>query len=85
MNLLLDWFKANQLSLSMCKTVSMFFWPGKHKLNITIDGQHIPQVKQTRFLGVTLDNELNWKVHISHVRDKFLVNKHLLQLGKKLT
>ena len=56
MNLFADWFKANQLSLNMSKTVSMLFWPGKHKLDITIDGQHIPQVKQTRFLGITLDD-----------------------------
>ena len=84
MNLLVDLFRANQLSLNMCKTVSMLFWPGKHKLDITIDSQHVPQVKQTRFLGVTLDEKLNWKAHISHVRDKLLVNKHLLQLGRNL-
>ena len=42
MNLLADWFKVNQLLLNMCKTVSMLFWPGNHKLDIMIDGQHIP-------------------------------------------
>ena len=62
----------------------MLFSPGKYKLDITIDSQQIPQVKETRFLGVTLDDELNWKVHISHVRDKLLVNKHLPQLGRNL-
>ena len=83
MNLLADWFKANQLSLNMCKMVSMLLWPGKFNLSVIIDGQQMPQVSQTRFLGVTLDDELCWNPHISQIRNKLLVNRHLLQLGKK--
>ena len=67
MNLLTDWFKANQLLLNLCKTVSIFFWPGKFNLSVTIDGQQIPQVSPTCFLCVTLDNELCWIPHISQI------------------
>ena len=77
MNLLAEWFKANQLSLNTSKT-------GNHKLDITIDGHCIPQVRQTHFLGVTLDDELSWHPHISQVREKLVLNKHLLQLGKNM-
>ena len=58
MNLLSDWFKANQLSLNITKTNLMMFWQkGKH-LKVEMDGIQIPQVHQTRFLGVLLDEEL---------------------------
>ena len=66
------------------KTVSIFFWPGKFNLSVTIDGQQIPQVSPTCFLCVTLDNELCWIPHISQIQNKLLVNRHLLQLGKNL-
>ena len=66
------------------KTVSIFFWPGKFNLSVTIDGQQIPQVSPMYFLCVTLDNELCWIPHISQIQNKLLVNRHLLQLGKNL-
>jgi hypothetical protein len=35
-------------------------------LNIIIDNKIIEQVKSTNFLGVTLDSNLNWKLHIDN-------------------
>ena len=32
---------------------------------ITIDGHKIDQVVKTKFLGVVIDNKLNWKEHVS--------------------
>ena len=82
MSILDDWFRANQLSLNLSKTVSMLFWPNGKELNIDMDGYIIPQVTHTRFLGVLLDEELLWTAHINHIKDKLKVNKHMLQLGK---
>ena len=80
MSLLNNWFKANQLSLNLGKTNLMLFWPTNKQMNITLDGSKIPQVHNTKFLGITIDDELNWDMHINHVCDKLRANKHLLQL-----
>ena len=82
MSILDDWFRANQLSLNLSKTVSMLFWPNGKELKSNMDGFIIPQVTHIHFLGVILDEELSWSAHISHIKDKLLVNKHMLKLGK---
>ena len=82
MSILDDWFRGNQLSLNLSKIVSMLFWPNGKELKINMDGLIILQVTRTHFLGFILDEELSWSAHISHIKDKLLVNKHMLQLGK---
>ena len=39
-------------------------------IQISIDNQNIVEVKETNFLGVILDEKLNWKSEISHVANK---------------
>ena len=39
-------------------------------IQISIDNQNIVEVKETNFLGVILDENLNWKSEISHVANK---------------
>ena len=82
MNLLADWFQAKTLSLNLNKTVLMAFWPSNHSFNVTIDGHSTPQVHSARFLGVTIDDELNWSIHLSNIWDKLQANKHLLHMGQ---
>ena len=77
-SILSDWFKANQLSLSITKTNSMLFWPKGRSLEIEMDGLIIQQVHQTTFLGVILDDELCYTPHINHIS----ANKHLMQLDR---
>ena len=68
------WFKANKLSLNLKKTKFMVFKPRqKHSIcniRISIDNQNIVKVKETNFLGVILDENLNWQSEISHVANK---------------
>ena len=56
----------------MSKTKFMIF--GKHRLNtrlqIEIDGVAIERVNENKFLGVTIDDRLSWKPHITHVKYK---------------
>ena len=80
----MNWFRTNKLSLNLTKTVIMLFGKNKIDFNIDIEGEIIPLVKHTKFLGVYLDNELSWQVHINHVLDKIQANKHLLSLGRNL-
>ena len=40
-------------------------------INIKIDDQSISETKSSKFLGVYMDNSLNWKTHISYISGKF--------------
>ena len=39
-------------------------------IQISIDNQNIVEVKETNFLGVILNENLNWKSEISHVANR---------------
>ena len=56
----------------MSKTKFMIF--GKRRINtrlqIEIDGVAIERVNENKFLGVTIDDRLSWKPHITHVKYK---------------
>ena len=41
-----------------------------HQLDLRIDNQTIDETSATKFLGVYIDNKLNWKTHISYVGGK---------------
>jgi hypothetical protein len=41
-----------------------------NNISISIEGCKLNTVTHTKFLGVILDNELNWKHHISHISNK---------------
>ena len=73
-NKLSIWFKANKLSLNLKKTKYIVFRPSQRRINcnivISIDDQHIDRAKETVFLGVILDENLNWKSQISHIATK---------------
>ena len=64
-----EWLKVNKLSLNIKKTHYMCF-TAKNKirpsLSLQIDGETINEVDNTKFLGVIIDNKLNWKDHISY-------------------
>ena len=38
--------------------------------NILIDGHQISEVKETKFLGVIIDNNLKWSAHIQYISRK---------------
>ena len=52
----------------------MVFKPNKkrrsYNLQFLINEEQIDQVKETVFLGVIIDENLNWKSEISHVANK---------------
>ena len=66
------WFNLNKLSLNVTKTNYMLFTTNKRldNVNIKIDDICIEEVRVTKFLGVLVDNKLDWKDHIYHVRLK---------------
>ena len=84
LEILMNWFKANQLSLNLSKTVQLNFWEDKINRNISVSGTEIPLVTSTKFLGVYLDNTLSWKDHVSHLHNKLMANKNLLATSRNL-
>ena len=87
LKLISDWFKANKLTLNLNKTVCMLFnYRSKNatQLKIRIDDVVIPQVPHTKFLGLYLDEKLNWKKHLDQLIRKIKSNTKLLRENKKL-
>ena len=65
--------KANRLSPNLKKTQYMIFTGRKttsEKIDIKIDHQNISETKSSKFLGVYIDNSLNWKKHICYIAGK---------------
>ena len=68
------WLRANKLSLNLEKTKFMVFKPSQkrtsHDIQLLMNNYKLDQVKETVFLGVILDENLNWKSEISHAANK---------------
>jgi hypothetical protein len=71
-----QWFLANKLTLNLSKTKFMIF-SKKHKskakerkFKININNYSIKQITEMKYLGVILDNKLNWHNHIQYICTK---------------
>ena len=68
------WFSINKLSLNLGKTNYMLFRsrPPDLELHLKINNADIPKTKvtATKFLGIIIDDRLNWKPHIQSVKSK---------------
>ena len=73
---LLNWFITNKLTLNLKKTKFMLFSKLKKKkskekkFKININKYCIKQVSEMKYLGVILDQKLNWHKHIQYVCTK---------------
>ena len=70
------WLGANKLSLNIAKTEYTLIG-SRHKTNnidtqrgVKIDNQMIKKVKNTKVLGVQLDENLSWEKHVNHISSK---------------
>ena len=77
------WFNTNKLSLNTKKSNFIIFTPNGKKYNISeaeinINGSKIKHVKCTTFLGITIDEHLDWKVHIDNLSNKIARNVGVL-------
>ena len=65
------------------KTNFIIFTPSGKKYNIreadiNINGSKIKHVKCTKFLGITIDEHLDWKIHVDHLSNKIARNVGML-------
>jgi hypothetical protein len=79
------WFSANLLSLNLDKTHLMYF---KTKNSCNIDflinfGNYVTSRYDIKFLGLTLDNQLNWKVHTDILFSKLSTSSYMTRILKQ--
>ena len=84
LNLMTNWFCANKLSLNLGKTIAIKFWNNRTNFQLQLNNYNIPFVSNTKFLGVHLDNQITWTVHINGLLEKLHLNQQMLSLGKNL-
>jgi len=91
-----DWFKANKLTLNINKTNYVFFTKAQNNNFISppivIGEQEIHRVSHTKFLGIIIDENLDWNNHIELCRNKiasgnYAINslKHTLPTKQLIT
>ena len=83
------WVNANKLSLNINKTNFMLFMPKRFSHcadHIVINQTRIQEVKETKSLGVIIDNKLKWSAHITYISKKISkVLESYLSLEKSST
>ncbi len=78
-----DWLKCNRLSLNISKCKYIIFHTPQTKINplyLKINDNVIDRVKEFNFLGLTIDENLNWKSHINIISNK--ISKSMGVLNK---
>ena len=72
-----SWVTSNKLSLNIGKTHCMLY-SSKSKLQqhdfvLNIDGKKLFPETSTKYLGIILDENLNWAEHLQHVCKKLSI------------
>jgi len=77
-----EWFRSNKLSLNVQKTNYIIFTNKKipEDDQLTLDGRKLERVVSTKFLGVVIDERLNWAEHVNYISIK--ISKSLGVLGR---
>ena len=81
----MDLFRANSLTLNVQKTKLLLFSPKSNKqthFDLEIENCKLIPDKETKFLGVILDNDHTWTAHLTNIITKMKRNFGLLCRGK---
>lgn len=82
-----DWFRVNKLTLNAGKSVCMLLQPKGEPpktLQIELDGVIITNSNYTKFLGLWIDDKLDWQIHLSKLQIKLNQSLGLLKRAKKM-
>ena len=76
LKLLNTWLRANRISLNASKAEIILFRPksgqgniAKH-FNFRISGQQIERTNKVKYLGLVVNEFLEWRTHITHLKKK---------------
>ena len=68
-----NWLVCNKLSLNVSKSNFILFY-GKHDklkdFNLFVSGEKLKNTNSCRYLGIIVDEKLNWKEHTKLVSTK---------------
>lgn len=78
-NLIVTWLNSNNLKVNLTKTKLMNF-NQIDDININFGNIIIDNLKSVKFLGITMDRNLNWRNHIEELCKK--LNKFVYALGQ---
>ena len=67
-----SWMQFNRLSLNVEKTFFMLIHNKKHEkdIHVQLNGIEIKRVESVKYLGVIIDQKLQWKAHVDQVAKK---------------
>ena len=72
LNKISEWLSANRLSLNVGKSKLLYFTNNDRKklqdINIKINDQILAEASSAKYLGVYIDNKLQWNTHISNIK-----------------
>ena len=82
----MKYFRINKLTLNLNKTVCVLFQKDKNSKTITpnLNTDTITNSPETKFLGMTLDQNLNWSSHSNQLILKLNRNLNLLRLRRNM-
>ena len=72
---LTNWLNANKISLNVSKTELVFFKPKRkfvdfNSLKVKLNRKRIFPSDSVKYLGIKIDKQLNWKIHVDNVAIK---------------
>ena len=88
---LIDWFRANKLSLNISKTNYVVFHPKRIKINDNIfsndpplkfGNEVIERKTFVKFLGLLLDENLDWSKQCTHILAKLSSSLYMMNMAK---
>ena len=82
---LMDWFKANKLTLNLDKTVCLLFnnRSNSQEITLSVDTYKLQSSEAVKFLGVCVDKKLTLNKHLNTLMAKLKQNLNLLKLSNK--
>ncbi len=89
LEIMVDWFKANKLTLNLGKTSFVLFQPpGRRTLDedvqLSVGNIPISREKTVKFLGLYLNEHLNFDSQVKHICSKLSKNIYMLRTIKSL-
>ena len=83
-----EWFASNSLTLNVDKSKFIIFKPKRKVITnnaiLQLGGKNIERVKSIKFLGVIIDESLDWTLQVKHVLTKMIAGNYSLQMIKNI-
>ena len=82
LTLVSDWFQANGMTTNPSKCLSMWFGTNANDLSVSLNGIIIDAANTMQLLGVSIDRDLNFNVHVKETIRKVSCKLQVLKRYK---